>query len=192
MNVVGKALPFHMICDCGTKALPFTISRTDAASPGMAPGESEVIWGCGTEPSQLLKSTIALQVVHPASSRVRAAMKAMRTNGKGLRGLTRQERIPASQLRALPIVTFGARSCALPSNDNPWLTSAATPNPELLWPQATAELRSGWTAGRPSPHVPNPPFPTSRWQVAWPTSAANSQREFSPALRAGCKVRDSK
>ena len=43
MNVVGKALPFHVICDCGTKALPFTVSRTDAASPGMAPGESELI-----------------------------------------------------------------------------------------------------------------------------------------------------
>src|SRR6266404_449682 len=184
MNVVGKALPFHMICDWGAKPLPFTVSRTDAASPGMAPGESEVIWGCGAEPSQLLKSTIALQVVHPASSRVRAAMKAIRTNGKGLRGLTRQERIPASLLLAFLIVTFGAGPRALPRNVNSWLTSAATPNQELLWPQATAELRSGWTGGRPSPHVPNPPFPTSRWQVAWPTSAANSQREFSPAPRA--------
>src|SRR5216684_8464294 len=108
MNVVGKALPFHMICDSGAKPLPLTVSRTDAASPGMAPGESEVIWGCGTEPSQLLKSTIALQVDQPAKSRVRAAMKAMRTAGKGLQGSTRQERILASLLRAFLIVTLGA------------------------------------------------------------------------------------
>ena len=162
MNVVGKALPFHMICDCGTKALPFTVSRTDAASPGMAPGESEVIWGCGTEPSQLLKSTIALQVAQPAKSKVRAAMKAMRTKGKGLRGLTRQERIPACQLRAFLIVTFGVRPRALPSNDNPWLTSAATPNPELLWPQATAELRSARTGEGARPHTrqPHPVLPS--------------------------------
>src|SRR5216684_8878807 len=106
MNVVGKALPFHMICDSGAKPLPLTVSRTDAASPGMAPGESEIIWGCGTERSQLLKSTIALQVVQPANSRVRAAMKAMRTKGKGLQGSTRQERIPASLLRAFLIVTL--------------------------------------------------------------------------------------
>src|SRR5229473_8136816 len=107
MNVVGNALPFHMICDCGAKPLPFTVSRADAALPGMAPGESEVIWGCGTEPSQLLKSTIAVQVVQPANSRVRAAMKAMRTAGKGLQGSTRQERIPDSLLRAFLIVTLG-------------------------------------------------------------------------------------
>src|ERR1700730_11742225 len=107
MNVVGKALPFHMISDWGAKPLPFTVSRTDAASPGMAPGESEIIWGCGTEPWQLLKSTIALQVVQRANSRVRTAVKAMRTKGKGLQGLTREERIPASLLRAFLIVTLG-------------------------------------------------------------------------------------
>src|ERR1700730_11554909 len=107
MNAVGKAFPFHIICDWGAKPLPFTLSRTAAASPGMAPGETEVIWGCGTEPSQLLKSTSALQVVQPAKSRVRAAMKAMRTKGKGLQGSTRQERIPASRLRAFLIVTLG-------------------------------------------------------------------------------------
>src|ERR1700674_4305170 len=100
MNAVGKALPFHMICDWEAKPLPFTVRSTDSPSPGMAPGESEVIWGCATELSQLLKSTIALQVDHPANSRVRAATKAMRTNGgKGLRGSTRQECISASLLR---------------------------------------------------------------------------------------------
>src|SRR6266852_6778589 len=96
-----------MICDCGTKSLPFTINRIDAVSLAMAPGEREVIWGCGTELSQLLKSTIALQVVQPDNSSVRAAMQAMRAEGKGLQGLTGQERIPASLLRTLPIVTFG-------------------------------------------------------------------------------------
>src|ERR1700674_3489690 len=107
MNVVGNALPFHIICDWEATPLPLTVSRTDAALPGMAPGESEIIWGCGTELSQLLKSTIALQVVQPAKSRVRAAMKAMRTKGKGLQGSTRQEFIPASLSRAFLIVTLG-------------------------------------------------------------------------------------
>src|ERR1700686_2914537 len=107
MNVVGKALPFHMICDWEAKPLPLTVSRTDAASLGMAPGESEIIWGCATEPLQLLKSTIALQVVQPANSRVRAAMKATRTKGKGLQGSTRQERILASLSRAFFIVSLG-------------------------------------------------------------------------------------
>ena len=159
MNVVCNAFPFHMICDWGTKSLPFTVSRTDAASPGMAPGESELIWGCGTEPSQLLKSTIALQVVQQANSRVRAAMKAIRTKGKGLRDQ------PGKNAYSLPItsisycnlwgvVTFGARPCALPSNDNPWLTSAAIPNPELLRPQAAAELRG--RARAPVPTRANP------------------------------------
>ena len=50
VNVVGNAFPFHMICDWGTKPLPFTVNRTDCASPGTLPGESEVIWGCGTKP----------------------------------------------------------------------------------------------------------------------------------------------
>src|SRR3984893_12351509 len=107
MNVVGKALPFHIICDWGAKPLPFTVSRTDVASPGMASGKSEVIWGRATELSQLLKSTIALQVVQPANNMVRTVMKAMRTKGKGLQGSTRQERIPASRLRAFLIVTLG-------------------------------------------------------------------------------------
>ena len=90
MNVVGNALPFHMICDWGTKSLPFTVSRTDATSPGIAPGKTETIWGCRTEPSQLLKSTIALQVVQPDNSGVRTAMKAMRTAAKGSQGSTRE------------------------------------------------------------------------------------------------------
>src|SRR5713226_9186295 len=106
MNLVGNALPFHAICDWGAKPLPFTVSRTDA-SPGMARGKSEVIWACGTEPSQLLKSTIALQVVQPANSRVRAAMNAMRSKGKGLQGSTGQERLLASLLRAFLIVISG-------------------------------------------------------------------------------------
>src|ERR1700730_6239504 len=113
MNVVGKALPFHIICDWGAKPLPFTVSRTDVASPGMASGKSEVIWGRAAELSQLLKSTIALQVVQPANSGVRAAMKAMRTQGKGLQGSTRQERILASLLQAFLIVTLGHAPAAL-------------------------------------------------------------------------------
>ncbi len=167
MNVVGKALPFHMICDCGTKALPFTISRTDAASPGMAPGKSEVIWGSGTEPSQLLKSTIALQVVQPAKSRVRGRNEGNAYQGERLTG-TNQARAHTS----LPITSIfycNPRPWprALPSNDNPWLTSAATPNPELL--VATGNCRAALGLGgrgRPSPHAPNPPCPTSPWQVA--------------------------
>src|ERR1700687_1111689 len=120
MNVVGKALPFHMICDCGTKPLPLTVSRTDVAPPGTAPGESEIIWGCGTELSQLLKSTIALQVVQPANSRVRAAIQAMRTAGKGVQELTRQERIPASRLRAFLIVTVATA----PRSEHPSVLSS--------------------------------------------------------------------
>jgi hypothetical protein len=88
-----------MICDCGEKSLPFTVRRTNSASPGMAPGESEVIWG-GREPSQLLKSTTALQVVQPHNSRARTAIKAMRTEEKGLQGFMRQELIPPSLARA--------------------------------------------------------------------------------------------
>jgi hypothetical protein len=84
-----------MICDWGTKSLPFAISRTDSVSPAMVSGESEIIWGSGTVPGQLLNLTIAVQVVQPDKSRVRTATKAMRTEGKGLQGLTRQERIPA-------------------------------------------------------------------------------------------------
>jgi hypothetical protein len=48
VNVVRSALSFHMICDWGTKPLPFMISRTDSASPGIVSGKSEAIWGCGT------------------------------------------------------------------------------------------------------------------------------------------------
>ena len=108
MNVVCNALLFHMICDWGTKSLPFTVRKTDDEPPGIAPGESAAIWGCGVAPSQLWKSTIAVQVLQPEISRVRAAMKAMRTRGKGLPGSNRQERIPASLSRAFPIVTLGA------------------------------------------------------------------------------------
>src|SRR6266852_3728003 len=108
-----------MICDCGTKSLPFTVNRIDAVSLAMAPGEREVVWGCGTELSQLLKSTIALQVVQPDNSRVRAAMQAMRTEGKGLQGLTRQERIPASLLQAVVIVTLAASALHGPSHELP-------------------------------------------------------------------------
>ncbi len=86
MNVVGNAFPFHMICDWGTKSLPFTIRTTDDESPGIAPGESAAIWGCGIAPSQLWKSTIAVQVLQPEISTVKAAMKAMRTREKGLQG----------------------------------------------------------------------------------------------------------
>jgi hypothetical protein len=86
MNVVCNALPFHMICAWGTKSLPFTVRRTDDESPGIVPGESAAIWGCGIAPSQLWKSTIAVQVLQPESSRVKAAMKAMRPKGKGLQG----------------------------------------------------------------------------------------------------------
>jgi len=35
VNVVSSALPFQIICDWGTKPLPFTISRTDVESLGM-------------------------------------------------------------------------------------------------------------------------------------------------------------
>jgi hypothetical protein len=100
MNVVCNALPFHMICDRGTKLLPLATSTTDVASLGIVTGESEVIWGCGTELSQLLKKKIALQVVQPDSRRVRAAIKAMRTERRALRGLITQKRIPASLLLA--------------------------------------------------------------------------------------------
>lgn len=52
MNVVGKAFPFHMICESATKLDPFTVSRTDSSSPGTPFGEGESILGCGIEPSQ--------------------------------------------------------------------------------------------------------------------------------------------
>ena len=106
---MSAALPFHMICDWGTKPLPFTISTTDSVLPGMGSGESELIRGCGTVPGQLLKLTIALQVDQPDNSRVRTAMKAIRTEGKGLQGLTRQEHIPASLLPTFLIVASVAR-----------------------------------------------------------------------------------
>ena len=86
VNVVCSALPFHMICDWGTKPLPFTISTTDSVLPGIGSGESELIRGCGTVPGQLVKLTIALHVDQPDKSRLRTAMKAIRTKGKGLQG----------------------------------------------------------------------------------------------------------
>ncbi len=79
MNVVGKAFPFHMICELTAKLDPFTVIRTDSPSPGIPFGESEVILGCGIEPSQPLKTNIALQVVQPDNSKIRPAMRAMRT-----------------------------------------------------------------------------------------------------------------
>jgi hypothetical protein len=97
-----------MICDWGTKPLPFTISSTDSVLPGIGSGESELIRGCGTVPEQLLKLLIAAQVDQPDNSRVRNAMKPTRTQGKGLQGLTRQERIPATLFLAFLIVTSGA------------------------------------------------------------------------------------
>ncbi len=109
MNVVCSAPPFHMICDWETKPLPFTISSTDSELPGIGSGESELIRGCGMVPEQLLKLLIAAQVDQPDNSRVRNAMKPTRTQGKGLQGLTRQERIPTSLLPAFLIVTSGAR-----------------------------------------------------------------------------------
>jgi len=98
MNFVCNELPFHMICDWGVNPLPSTVSRTKLASLGRVSGESEVIWGCGTAARQL--TNIALQV-QPDNSRGSAAMRAMRTHGKGFQGLTREERIRASLLRAL-------------------------------------------------------------------------------------------
>jgi hypothetical protein len=38
MNVVCSALPFHKICDWGTKPLPFTVSTTDSVLPGIGSG----------------------------------------------------------------------------------------------------------------------------------------------------------
>jgi hypothetical protein len=48
--MVGKALPFHKICDCEVKPLPFAVSRTDSELPEIAPGESEVSWAMGCTP----------------------------------------------------------------------------------------------------------------------------------------------
>src|SRR5712692_5368460 len=96
MNVVGKAFPFHMICELAAKLAPFTVSRTDSPSPGIAFGESEVILGCGIEPSQPLKTNIALQVVQADNSKIRPAMRAMRTERRGSPRLTTPKRIPAT------------------------------------------------------------------------------------------------
>ena len=96
MNVVGKAFPFHMISELTAKLAPFTVNRTDSPSPGTAFGESEVILGCAIEPSQPLKTNIALQVVQPDNSKIRPAIRAMRTEGRGSPGLTTPRRIPAT------------------------------------------------------------------------------------------------
>src|SRR6266851_5712388 len=96
MNVVGKAFPFHMICELAAKLAPFTVSRTDSPSPGIAFGESEVILGCAIEPSQPLKTNIALQVVQADDSKIKPAMKAMPTERRDSPGLTTPKRIPAT------------------------------------------------------------------------------------------------
>src|SRR5579862_4175971 len=95
MKVVCKALPFQMICDWGTKELPFTIRGVDSAPPGIVFGESEVIWGWGTDPGQLLKTKSALQVDQPDSSVVRAARQVIRSRKGGPQGLARPDCILA-------------------------------------------------------------------------------------------------
>ncbi len=60
-------------------------------------------------PGQLPKSEIAVQVVQPDNSRVRTATQAMRTEGKGSQGSSRQERIRAPCYWAWLIVIFGGR-----------------------------------------------------------------------------------
>ena len=65
----------------------------------MVSGESEVIWGCGTTPGQLLKPMIAVQV-QPDNSRITTPRKMMRREKEGLRDLTRQEDIQATLVPA--------------------------------------------------------------------------------------------
>src|SRR5215469_13239254 len=107
MNLVCNAFPFHMISDCGTKSLPSTSSGMDSPSSGTVSGESEMSTGCGTGVGQVPKPMIAAQVVQPDNNRVRTASKAMRITGKCLEGLTRRERIPASPIATLGIVSVG-------------------------------------------------------------------------------------
>src|SRR5260370_36268127 len=96
MNVGGKALPLHMICELTANLAPLTVSRTDSPSPGTAFGESEVILGCRIEPSQPLKTDIALQVVQSDTSKIRPAMRATRTERRGSPGSTTPKRIAAT------------------------------------------------------------------------------------------------
>src|SRR5208337_4990349 len=96
-NVVSNVLPFHRICDRDVKPFPSTVSGTEFASLGTLLGEREAIWGCGAALSQLWNSKLQVQ---PDNSRARTAMRATRIEGEGLQGLTREERILTSLLRA--------------------------------------------------------------------------------------------
>ena len=60
--------------------------------------------GCGIGVGQVPRLMIAVQLTQPDNNKVRTASKAIRTKGKGLRGLTRQERIPASLLAAASLL----------------------------------------------------------------------------------------
>src|ERR1700723_1284531 len=111
MNVVGKAFPFHMICEFAAKLAPFTVSRTDSPLPGTALGESEVILGCGIEPSQLLKTNIALQVVQPDNRKIRPATRTTRTEKRGSPGFKMPKRTPATTHQCFQFY------CDLPSDE---------------------------------------------------------------------------
>jgi len=89
MNVVAIAVPFHWTCDWGIKLFPFTVSKTGVAFRKMVSGTRDVIWGCGTEPGQLLKLKNAAQVVQPDVIKTKTATKTNRTEGRSLKESTR-------------------------------------------------------------------------------------------------------
>lgn len=87
------ALPFQRICDCGTKLLPFTVSKTGSTIKTTVFGDSDTIWGAGGRPKQLWKPMIAVQV-QPDNAKIKTAMKPIWAHGEGLSEWISRERTP--------------------------------------------------------------------------------------------------